>query len=112
MLQTLMSTSTHIWPGVLASKARDGVMAALCRARGAEAAVRVAGRVQSRLAFQVLSRDTYEVLIESSDVCEIAGLVETGPALQTWDSFQQVGPWGDTGRLLPVAGGCPASSAP
>ncbi|KAL3911088.1 MAG: hypothetical protein SGPRY_008827 [Prymnesium sp.] len=101
---TLISTSTHIWPGVLASKEGDGVMAALCRARSAEVAVRAAGCVGSRLVLKVLERSSYKVIMimESPNVRQIAAALEGGPQLVDWTTFQQRGPRGDVGRLLPA----------
>lgn len=85
-------------------------MSNLCRARGTEVAVRVAGCVNSRLILQLLERSSYKVIMESLDVRQVAAAREGGPQLVGWAafSFQQFGPWGDVGRQLPAAAECDA----
>ena len=90
-LVTLISTSTHIWPAVLASRAGDGKFAASCRANGQEVAVRVAGRADGRLTLQVLERMHFGVVAESSNVQQLARSLESGPPVYPWDEFMLLG---------------------
>ena len=91
-LVTLVATSSQVWPGVLASKGGDGIAAGACRARGESAAIRVAGRTGSKLTFQLLKRDGFQVIKETSDVRELVAELEQGPRLVTWGELQREGP--------------------
>lgn len=64
-LRTLISTSSSIWLGVLASKTGDGALAATCHADGRQVAIRLAGQVGGRSAFQLQDTLSFQMLMET-----------------------------------------------
>ncbi|KAL3929336.1 MAG: hypothetical protein SGPRY_002003 [Prymnesium sp.] len=92
-----MTTSSSVWAGVLACKAGDGAAAAACNAQGESVAVRVTGRTEGKLALQLIRREGFQVLMEATDVRQLAEVLEEGPKIRTWDEFRCRGSWGDEG---------------
>ncbi|KAL3912051.1 MAG: hypothetical protein SGPRY_008469 [Prymnesium sp.] len=95
-LMTLASTSSSVWPGVLASKTGDGALAATCHADGRQVAIRLAGRVRGHSAFQLVETLSFQVLMETTDVVELERALEAGPRITPWSAFHAPGPLGDS----------------
>ncbi|KAL3893666.1 MAG: hypothetical protein SGPRY_014073 [Prymnesium sp.] len=60
-------------------------------------AIRLAGRMGDRSAFQLVETLSFQVLMETTDVVELERALEAGPRITPWSAFQAAGPWGDSG---------------
>lgn len=61
--------------------------------------LRAAGTTGEAMAFQWLELEHFQVLMESTDVRELAEVIKMGPKPISWTDFNAIGPWGHPDNL-------------